>query len=195
MQQNKTNMKSVFFITITLFSLNLFSQKPCEISTNLNDSIGTYKTTKDYLVYEKNFNEKSSYIFASLVLMNGTPTLHLQFIEKSKDFIKAKCFDKNSKIYLQLINGKIIPLIHTNEESCGTLLRDDKGINNRVLDGYFLLKKDDYGELKKSPISFIQVRYSMDKIDYIFKKELKSELDGNIYEPEDYLINYLHCLE
>ena len=29
----------------------------------------------------------------------------------------------------------------------------------------------------------------------ILKKELVSELDGIIYEPENYFVNYFHCLE
>ena len=65
------------------------AQKPCEISTNVSDSIGTYKATKDYLLYEKNFAEKSSYIFASLILVDGIPALTIQSIDKSKDFING----------------------------------------------------------------------------------------------------------
>ena len=102
-------MKRYLYLSIILFNLNVCAQKPCDLSVNVTDSIGNYKTTKDYLLHEKIFNGKSSYIFASLVSTDGTPALNLQFIEKSMEFIKAKCFDKNSKVYLQLINGKIIP--------------------------------------------------------------------------------------
>ncbi|PWA04064.1 hypothetical protein [Flavobacterium psychrotolerans] len=188
-------MKFAIFILIAFFNLNLQAQKPCEISANVNDSIGKYKATKDYLIYEKNFNGKSSYIFATLVLTDGLPTLNLQFIEKSKNFMKANCFNKNSKIYLQLINGKIVTLIHINQENCATLLRDDKGFDNRLLTGYFMFKKEGFEDLKKSPVSLIRIQYSTESADYIFKKELKSELNGNIYEPENYFMNYLHCIE
>jgi hypothetical protein len=188
-------MKSLLFTIFILFNLNAFAQKPCDISMNVSDSIGKYKSTKNYLVYEKNFNEKSSYIFASLVLTDGTPSLNLQIIEKSKDFIKAKCFDKNSKIYLQLINGKIVTLIHIDKDDCGNLIRDEKEFNNRVLSGYFLFKKYGYKDLKNSPVSYIRIKYSTENVDYIFKKELKSELDGAVYEPENYFVNYMHCLE
>lgn len=188
-------MKPLIFISVLLFTLNLFAQKPCDISVNVTDSIGNYKTTKDYLLYEKNFNGKSSYVFASLILTDGTPSLNLQFIEKSMDFIKAKCFDKNSKIYLQLINGKIITLIHIDQENCGSMVRDDNKLNNRILTGYFLFKKDGYEDLKKSAVSLIRIKFSTESEDYIFKKEFKSELNGQIYEPEDYFMNYLHCIE
>ena len=51
-------MKNILFTIVLLFSLSLSAQKPCEISVNVTDSIGTYKSTKDYLLYEKNFAEK-----------------------------------------------------------------------------------------------------------------------------------------
>lgn len=188
-------MKHIVFTIIILLNLNIYAQKPCEISTDVTDSIGKYKSTKEHLVYEKIFNEKSSFIFASFVLTDGVPILNLQFIEKSKEFIKAKCFDSNSKLYLQLMNGKIITLFHTSQESCGTLLRDAKGLDNRILTGYFLIKKENFEDLKNSPVSFIRIKYSTDNEDYIFKKELKSELNGIVSEPERFFINYLHCIE
>lgn len=168
---------------------------PCDIGVNVTDSIGTYKTTKDYLLYEKNFDGKAKYIFASLVLTDGLPTMNIQYIEKGKTFLKAHCFDKNSKIYLQLNNGKIVTLIHINKENCSTLLRDDKGFDNRVLSGFFMFQKEGYQELKKSPITFIRIKYTTETEDYIFKKELTSELDGKIYKPESYFIDFLHCIE
>lgn len=188
-------MRLTLFTIIFLSHLNIFGQKPCEISTDVTDSIGKYKSTKEYLIYEKNFNEKSSYIFASLVVTDGTPSLNLQFIEKSNEFIKAKCFDSNSKVYLQLINGKIVTLFHTKQESCGTLLRDDKGKDNRILTGDFLFRKDSYEDLKNSPISYIRIKYGTENEDYILKKELKSELNGTVSQPENYFVNYLHCIE
>lgn len=171
------------------------AQKPCDWSVNVTDSIGTYKATKDYLVYEKNFNGKATYIFASLVLTDGVPTCNLQIVNKSSEFIKINCFDKSSKIYLQLNNGKIVTLQHIDKENCGTLIRDEKGTNNRILTGYFLFKKDEFEELKKAAISYIRIKYTTTFEDYIFKKELRSELDGGVFAPENYFLNFLNCIE
>src|SRR4051812_13637501 len=99
-------MKSVFSIFAFLMAFGISAQNPCEFSTNVNDSIGTYKNTTDYLVYEKNFAGSSTYLYFSLALTDGLPTLNTLSLQKSKDFIKAQCFDKNSRIYLQLDNGK-----------------------------------------------------------------------------------------
>ena len=185
----------MLFTIIFLYSLGLVAQKPCEISTNVSDSIGTYKATKDYLLYEKNFAEKSSYIFASLILVDGIPALTIQSIDKSKEFIKAACFNKNSKIYLQLLDGNIVTFYHDDSEDCGTLLRDDKQMNNRILSGSFFIRKENFEALKKSPVSLIRIKYATEMVDYIVKKELKSELDGTNYAPEKYFMDYLHCIE
>ena len=148
-------MKYLLFSIASLYATLTFSQKPCDFTTNVVDSIGSYKATKEYLMYEKNFAGNSSYVFTSIVISDGTPILNVQFLEKSNDFIKAKCFDKNSRLYIQLDNSKIVTLFHIDQESCGSLVRDDKGMNNRVLTGYFMFRKGDYDDLKKSSVSLI----------------------------------------
>ncbi|WP_413998666.1 hypothetical protein ACMDB5_12885 [Flavobacterium sp. W1B] len=188
-------MKQIITIALFLITANLLAQKPCEYSTNVNDSIGTYKSTKEYIVSEKNFGGNSSYIFYSLALTDGMPTLSVQLIQKSKDFIKANCFDKNSKLILQLNNGKIVTLLHVDGENCGTTLRDDKGFDNRVNTGNFMFMKGSLEELKKSPVSLMRIQYLTGMEDYILKKELISELNNETYQPETYFINNLRCIE
>jgi hypothetical protein len=176
-------------------SSSLFAQKPCEYSVNVTDSIGTYKATKEYMIYEKVFAGNTNYIFYSLALTDGLPTLNLQLIRKSKEFLKANCFDKESKLFLQLNNGKVITLLHIDQEDCGTMLRDDKGFDNRILTGTFLFMKGSLDDLKNSPVNMLRIKYLTDIEDYVVKKEFQSELDNQIYEPDTYFINYLHCIE
>ncbi len=179
----------LFFITYSVVS-----QKPCDFTTDVSDSIGTYKSTKEYLVYEKNFAGKSSYIFNTIVITDGVPSVNVQFLEKSFDFIKARCLDKNSRIYLQLNNGKIVTLMHIDQDNCGTMIRDEKGLNNRIMTGYFLFMKDNYEPLKESPVSFMRVKFGSDTEDYIYKTELISELVNETFKPENYFLDYFHCL-
>jgi hypothetical protein len=188
-------MKYVITLTLLFFSLHIFAQKPCDYSANVTDSLGTYKSTKEYIISEKNFAGNSSYIFYSLALTDGLPTLSVQLIQKSKGFLKANCFDKNSKLFLQLNNGKIITLIHIDQENCGTLIRDDKGFDNRLNTGIFMFTKDSFEELKNSPVSMMRIKYLTDTEDYILKKEFKSELTNEIYNPETYFIDNLKCIE
>ncbi|HSD08471.1 hypothetical protein [Flavobacterium sp.] len=188
-------MKYLLVLTFCILSFSVFAQKPCEYATNVTDSIGTYKSTKEYLLHEKVFAGNSSYIFCSLALTDGMPTLTLQFIQKSKEFVKANCFDKNSRVYLQLQNGKIVTLLHIDQENCGTLIRDDKGYDNRVKSGIFMFSRDNYEDLKTTPVTLMRVKYLTDTEDYILKKELTAELDGKVYQPENYFINNIRCIE
>ena len=188
-------MNKFALLLIFLINTSLFAQKNCEYSTNVKDSLGTYKSTKEYMIYEKNFAGNKSYIFFSLVATDGTPTLNLQLIQKSKDFMKANCFDKNSKIFLQLNNGKIVTLLNVNQEKCGTMVRDDAGFDNRLLTGNFMFMKGSFEDLKSSPVNLMRIKYLTDIDDYIFRKEFTAEMDNKVYQPDSYFINYLHCIE
>ena len=188
-------MKQLITLTLFLLTSNLFAQKGCEYSVNVTDSLGTYKSTKETMISEKNFAGTASYIFFSLAQTDGLPTLNVQMIKKSKDFTKANCFDKNSKLYLQLSNGKIVTLLHIDQESCGSLIRDEKGFDNRVNTGIFMFMKDNYEDLKKSPISMIRIKYLTDNEDYVLKREFTSELDNKVYRPDNYFIDNIKCVE
>ena len=195
MQQITITMKNLLLLAFSLISSAIFAQKPCEYTTNVTDSIGTYKTTKEYIIAEKNFAGTSNYIFFSLAVSDGMPLLNVQLIQKSKDFIKANCFDKDSKIFLQLNNGKVITLLHIDQENCGTVLRDDKGFDNRITPGTFMFMKDSFEELKKSPVSLMRIKFLTDVEDYILKKQFTSEMNNEVYEPETYFMQNIHCAE
>ena len=188
-------MKQLITLTFFLLTFTAFAQKPCEYSANVTDSIGTYKITNEYLMGEKNFAGTSSYIFFSLAQTDGLPTLNLQLIQKSKDFMRANCFDKNSKVFLQLQNGKVVTLLHIDQENCGTLIRDDKGFDNRVNTGIFMFLKDNFEELKKSPVNIMRIKYLTTTEDYIVKSELTSEMNGKVYKPDTYFMENIRCVE
>ncbi|MBC7524013.1 MAG: hypothetical protein H7239_06205 [Flavobacterium sp.] len=183
---------ALFFILIVTFSN---AQKSCEYSSNVKDSLGTYKATKDYIVQEKIFGGKESRIYFSLENVDGMPNLKIQTIQKSMDFIQTNCFNKDSKVYFQLSNGKIVTLIHVNQENCGTMVRDEKGFNNRINTGYFMFLKNTFEILKSSPITLMRIKYSTETQDFVFKSELISEIDSKTYYPDTYFIEYLKCIE
>jgi hypothetical protein len=188
-------MKNLILALFLLLNLNLLAQKPCEIDNNVTDSLGTYKTTKQYMIYERSFAGNSFNISFALSNTNGVLAIETQFLQRSNEFIKANCFDANSKIYLQLNNGKIVTLIYNGNDTCGTLIRDDKNGNNRIVGGTFLFTKENYEDLKTSPVTFMRVKYSGGTVDYPFKTEFVSELYKTKYEPENYFINFLKCVE
>lgn len=187
-------MKSLYSTFLLFVFGTIFAQSPCEYVSNVSDSLGVYKETSEYLMHERNFGGSTSLVYFSLAQSDGMPILNVQFINKSKDFIKVRCLDKNSRLFVQLDNGKIITLLHIDRENCGTNLRD-KGINNRVMNGVFMFLKGSVEDLKRSAISTIRVRYATESDDLIIKSELLSETDGKRYTPNSYFMTTLKCIE
>ena len=99
-------MRILVLVLSLFFGMQSFAQKECVYSAEVNDSIGSYVETKGYLMHEKVFGGKSTYLFFSLANENGTPFLKVEQIEKSADFIAATCFDKKSKLSLILATAK-----------------------------------------------------------------------------------------
>lgn len=147
-------------------------------------------------MYERIFGNSSSYIIFSLAKTNGIPLLKFQSIQKSKDFIKVNCFDKSSRIYLELANGKIITMIISDEGDCGTMLRDEAQTSNiRITSASFLFMKNTMEELQKSPLQRVRIRYSSTEIvDYMIKETLLSEMNKQTYEPEKFFIENIPCI-
>lgn len=188
-------MKNLVLALFLLLNSIAFAQKPCEIDANITDSIGTYKSTKQYMVFERSFAGNATNIFFALTNTNGILGVETQQVQSSSDFLKASCFDANSKIYLQLNNGKIVTLLFVGNETCGTLLRNEKNQNIRIVGGSFVFSKENFDDLKVSPVTFIRIKFSGETIDYPFKTGFVSELDKMMYEPENYFINSIKCID
>lgn len=184
------------FIFLLLFSNGVFAQKDCEIDfEEKNDSTYIKKTTET-LIYEKVFGETKEMFFFSLINNDGILYLNMQIIQKSNDFLPAICFDKNSKIILQLENGKFVTLKNNNTEICSSLSYDETSKSNiRVVSTYFVFLNENYNELKKSPISLMRIKPVGDSKDIILKTELESELFKDKSNPTKYFMDYLHCVE
>lgn len=189
-------MKRFLICCFTLIMCQQFyAQKNCDYDVQVKDSLGDFRSTKEYLAYERKFGESESYLFLSLSNNNGIPYLTVQHLQKNNQFIKANCLDANSKLYLQLENGKIITLIHENVETCGNfLINPDDNRYTRVVSGNFLFLKNAVEELKKSPVTMLRIRFGAENTDFIIKKELDSELTKKFYRPEAFFIDYLHCV-
>lgn len=188
-------MKNLFLALFIFLNLAAFAQKPCEIDSDVKDSLGTYKSIKQQIVFERSFAGNSTDIFFALSSSNGVLGLETQILQRSKDFIKALCYDANSRIYLQLNNGKIVTLLYTGTENCGNLLRSENNDNVRVTTATFVFSKENFEDLKISPVTFMRIKFAGEVVDYPFRTTFISELDKKVYEPETYFIDYLKCIE
>ncbi|MEC4005145.1 hypothetical protein OX283_010780 [Flavobacterium sp. SUN052] len=185
---------SALLLFIILLSVPTFAQKECEYSINVKDSLGNYKSTKDYVIHERVFGNSQTSIFFSLIKADELYSLNMQMVQKSADFIAAKCFDKNSRIYLQLTNGKVITLVGIDQDTCGNSVFNNSE-TSRILSGYFIFTKDSFDDLKQYPISIMRIKYSGETTDYIAKSELISEVDKKTYNPDHFFMDYLKCIE
>jgi len=183
-----------FLILFLAFSLNITAQKNCDFSQNISDSLGTYRSTKEFLVFERIFGQNEQYLYLNLNNADGTPYLTVQYIQKNNQFIKAQCFDSGSKIFLQLENGKVFTLLHTNEETCGNYVAQAEGKNVRVLVGNFYFLKNNIDDLKKSPVTMMRIKFGVESNDFVIKDELDSETLKKFYRPSTYFMDYLHCV-
>lgn len=186
-------MNKIFtLILILAFQIN-YAQKNCEYSVNISDSLGTLKSTKDCLMYQKMFGGLEKSIFFTLTRNNNLPILQIQTLQKSTQFIPAFCVDQDSKVYLQLANGKIVTLLSLNEDSCGTSLLID-GKNSRILTSYFLILNENFEDLKLSPITLVRMKFSTETFDFVVTSELVSELDKITYFPDSFIIKNIDCI-
>lgn len=195
MQQIKISMRKIALLLLLLTKLSGLAQKPCDIDVNVNDSLGSYKSTKSYMIFERNFAGNATNITFSLTNTNGILGIETQQIQSSSDFIKASCFDNNSRIYLQLNNGKIVTLLYAGSETCGTYLQNDNKQNVRIISGTFVFSKENYEDLKISPVTYMRIKYASENVDYPFKSGFVSHVDKGMYEPESYFMHYLKCVE
>jgi hypothetical protein len=189
-------VKKIILLLLTICAIGTRAQNACVYDVNVSDSTGNYKSTKDFIIYERIFGNSESYILLSLINSEGTPLLNLKTIQKSSEFISANCMDAVTKIIFQLRDGKIVTMLHNNEESCGTFSQnpDDKK-NVRFNSGIFLFIKGSIEELKASPITLMRIQFSTGKMDYVLNKELKSEFTKKTEFPEQFFIDNLKCVE
>jgi len=182
-------------LLVLLFTFQLINaQKECDYSTNVTDSIGTYKSTKSVLMHQRNFGGNEKSIYFSLINSDGLQSLNVQIIQKSNDFSPASCFDERSRVYFQLASGKIISLVSVNESNCGSsLILENK--NCRVLNGYFIFIAGTTEELKKDSITLMRIKYATETLDYIVKDELVSDSDQSIQKPSTYFVDYIKCID
>ncbi len=187
-------MKSILLVTLFLTQIGLYAQKPCEFAVNVTDSLGTFKETADYLVAEQNFAGRSAYIYFALAMDKEMPLLKMQMIARSKEFIAANCLDKNSRIFLQLDNGKIVTLVYRGDMTCGTNVRNDQGFNNHILTAYFAFAPNSFEDLVTSPVGLMRIKYATETKDYVFPSVLRSELHKTDFDPQRFFINMMDCL-
>lgn len=185
-----------FIYILFLFPLLSIAQTNCKYDIEEKTDSTYLKVLPEKIMYERVFGDSKEFIQFSLINNSGIPTLHLQLVEKSSLFLSAKCFDLNSKIILQLDNGKFVTLKSISENTCSVLGYDENEKSNfRILEGYFVFTKSNYEELKLSPLAVMRLQFIGDKKDYNIRTEINSEITNEKIFPSIYFIEFLKCVE
>jgi hypothetical protein len=185
----------LLFLLLSTISINA-QTKDCLYDIEEKTDSTSLKTLPHKLMNEKIFGNNKEFIFFGLLNSDGVPMLSLQQLQKSNDFIPTSCLSKNSKIVFQLINGKIVTLIHAFEDVCSDLnYNTDEKNNIRILTAYFYFTKNNFEELKNSPISLVRIQFSGASKDYVIKTELTSESLKIKTNPSNYFMEFLKCVE
>lgn len=196
MHKNLELMKKIIALLAFIPLFTIAQNKDCIYDLEEKTDSTSLKVLPNKLMHEKNFGNSSEYLFFALINENGVPILNLQLLKKSQDFIATYCLNKNSKVIIQLANGKIISLINVYDEICSELNFDSMANNNiRILNAFFYFTKTNYEELKNSPISLMRIQFAGETKDYVLKSELASETLQTKSNPAIYFIDYLKCVE
>lgn len=188
-------MKKIIFYLL-IFSTNSFAQnKDCLFEVN-EETDSTYtKVLPEKIIYESVFGSTTRFLSFKLYNIDGIMGLNFQYVQKSMNFLSSTCIDKDTKIYLQLSNGKEVKLINSlDQETCNYLNIDPISKNNiRVLNGYFNFTKENFEYLKTEKVYLVRIVTITGEERFIINSELKSEINKETSHPDQFFIEYLPC--
>ncbi|MFY8096265.1 MAG: hypothetical protein ACOVMH_00485 [Flavobacterium sp.] len=188
-------MKKIIFYLL-IFSTNSFAQnKDCLFEVN-EETDSTYtKVLPEKIIYESVFGSTTRFLSFKLYNIDGIMGLNFQYVQKSMNFLSSTCIDKDTKIYLQLSNGKEVKLINSlDQETCNSLNIDPISKNNiRVLNGYFNFTKENFEYLKTEKVYLVRIVTITGEERFIINSELKSEINKETSHPDQFFIEYLPC--
>lgn len=189
-------MKNTFILFLFISGIVAAQKTDCAYDLSEKTDSTSLRVLPQKLMHEKIFGSSKDYLFFSLINENGIPMVQVQYLQKSQDFIPTNCLSKNSKIILQLDNGKIVTLINAFDENCSDLNFDGTTNSNiRILNAFFYFTKNNYEALKESPVALLRIQFAGGSNDYVLKTGLLSETLQTQSNPATYFMDYLKCVE
>jgi hypothetical protein len=191
-------MKTFLKLTALLLFINFsFSQdKICDFETNIVTDTSSTRVLTDEIIDESIFGNTTSFLTFKMFEVDGILGLNFQYLQKSKDILMPICIDKNTKIILELSNGKQVKLINSTElEACNDIQYDAINKNNvRVLTGFFYFTPENFQDLKTEKVFLIKIAAITGDVNFIIKPQLNSEIYKTKSTPDTYFIENLKCL-
>lgn len=191
-------MKTFIKYTAFLLLINLsFSQdKLCAFETNIVTDTSSTRVLTDEIIDEYIFGNTTSFLTFKMFEADGILGINFQYLQKSKDFLTPICIDKNTKIVLELANGKQVKLVNSTDlTTCNELQYDAINKNNlRVLNGFFYFSPENFTDLKTEKVYLIKITANTGDVNFVIKPQLNSEIYKTKSKPDTYFIENLKCL-
>ncbi|MES2863657.1 MAG: hypothetical protein V4666_06025 [Bacteroidota bacterium] len=190
----KTFLKLTILLLVTHFS---FAQdKTCEFEIDIATDTSSTRVLKDKIIDESVFGNTTSFLTFKMFEVDGFIGLNFQYLQKSKDFLSPICIDKNTKIHLELANGKQVTLVNSMDaETCNDLHYDTENKNNlRILAGFFYFAPENFEDLKTEKVYLIKITATTGDVNFVIKPQLDSEVYKTKSTPDTYFMDYLKCL-
>lgn len=189
-----TFLKLSTFLLLT--NLSFSQDKICDFETNIVTDTSSTRVLTDEIIDESIFGNTTSFLTFKMFEVDGVLGINFQYLQKSKDFLSPICIDKNTKIFLELSNGKQVKLINSTEiETCNELQYDAINKNNlRVLNGFFYFTPENFQDLKTEKVYLIKITANTGDVNFVIKPELNSEIYKTKSTPDTYFIENLKCL-
>ena len=191
-------MKTFIKYTAFLLLINLsFSQdKLCAFETNIVTDTSSTRVLTDEIIDEYIFGNTTSFLTFKMFEADGILGINFQYLQKSKDFLTPICIDKNTKIVLELANGKQVKLVNSTDlTTCNELQYDAINKNNlRVLNGFFYFSPENFTDLKTEKVYLIKITANTGDVNFVIKPQLNSKIYKTKSKPDTYFIENLKCL-
>lgn len=191
-------MNTLLKLTALFLFANLsFSQdKICDFETNIVTDTSSTRVLTDEIIDESIFGNTTSFLTFKMFEVDGVLGINFQYLQKSKDILSPICIDKNTKIILELSNGKQVKLVNSSElEICNQLQYDAVNKNNlRILNGFFYFTPENFQDLKTEKVYLIKISANTGDVNFVIKPTLNSEIYKTKSTPDTYFIENLKCL-
>ncbi len=191
-------MNTLLKLTALFLFANLsFSQdKICDFETNIVTDTSSTRVLTDEIIDESIFGNTTSFLTFKMFEVDGVLGINFQYLQKSKDILSPICIDKNTKIILELSNGKQVKLVNSSElEICNQLQYDAVNKNNlRILNGFFYFTPENFQDLKTEKVYLIKISANTGDVNFVIKPTLNSEIYKTKSTPDTYFIENFKCL-
>lgn len=190
----KTFLK--FAVLLLLTNVSFAQNKICDFEVNIVTDTTSTRVLTDEIVDESIFGNSTSFLTFKMFEIDGALGINFQYLQKSKSLLPPICIDKNTKIILELSNGKQVKLVNSIQvESCNELQYDAVNKNNvRVLNGYFYFSPENFQDLKTEKVYQIKITANTGDVNFVIKPQLNSEIYKTKSTPDTYFIDNLKCL-